>query len=132
MADDDEPEYTLYRSRPKIFRRRGDDGGLRDGRPEAPPPHGFDEGPPPRRRRRIPFPFPRRRPGRRISVWRVVRWLVTLLVAWLALSLVLFLISAQIESSKVSSAADAELGGAGYPLTSANTVLVLGSDARTS
>jgi LCP family protein required for cell wall assembly len=132
MADDEQPEYTLYRSKPKLFGRRDDDGGLRE--MQDGPPQGWDEGPPPppRRRRRLPFPFPRRRPGRRISVWRVVRWLVTLLVAWLALSLVLFLISAQIESSKVSSAADAELGGAGYPLTSANTVLVLGSDARTS
>ena len=42
----------------------------------------------------------------------------------------LFLVSAQIESSKVSSEADAELGGAGYTLTSPNTILVLGSDAR--
>ena len=31
----------------------------------------------------------------------------------------------------MSDAADTELGGAGYPLTSPNTVLVLGSDART-
>jgi len=131
MADDEKPEYTLYRSKPKLFGRRDDDGGLRDMQQEAP--QGWDEGPPPPpRRRRLPFRLPRRRPGRRISVWRVVRWLVTLLVAWLALSLVLFLISAQIESSKVSSAADTELGGAGYPLTSANTILVLGSDARTS
>ena len=53
------------------------------------------------------------------------------LVAWLLVSLVLFLVSAQIQSSKVSSAADTELGGAGYPLTSPNTILVLGSDART-
>ena len=53
------------------------------------------------------------------------------LVAWLAISLVLFLVSAQIQSSKVSDAADNELGGGGYPLTSPNTILVLGSDART-
>jgi LCP family protein required for cell wall assembly len=43
---------------------------------------------------------------------------------------VLFLVSAQIESSKVSAAASQLLGGAGYPLTSPNTILVLGSDAR--
>ena len=86
---------------------------------------------PPRRRRRLPLP--RRRPGRRrrFGFWRVLRWLVTGVVAWLAISLVLFLVSAQIQSAKVSDAADAELGGAGYPLTSPNTVLVLGSDART-
>ena len=56
---------------------------------------------------------------------------VTALVAWLRVSLVLFLVSAQIQSAKVSDAADTELGGAGYPLTSPNTILVLGSDART-
>ena len=43
----------------------------------------------------------------------------------------LFLISAQVQSAKVSDAADTELSGGGYPLTSPNTVLVLGSDART-
>jgi LCP family protein required for cell wall assembly len=130
MADDDKPNYTLYRSRPKWFRRRGDDGGLRDMQAEPAAPSGYDDGapPPPRRRRRF---FPARRPGRRISVWRVLRWLVVALVAWLAISLVLFLISAQVQSAKVSDAADNELGGAGYPLTSPNTILVLGSDART-
>ena len=72
----------------------------------------------------------KRRRRRRIGVWRVVRWLVTALVAWLLVSLVLFLVSAQIQSAKVSDAADTELSGGGYPLTSPNTILVLGSDAR--
>src|SRR5262245_11216309 len=113
--DDDEPEYNLYRSKPKLFGRKGDDGGLREMQQEAPP-QGYEDEPgwspqsPSRRRRRIPFPLPRRR-GRRISVWRVLRWLITLVVAWLAISLVLFLVSAQIESSKVSSEADQELSG---------------------
>jgi LCP family protein required for cell wall assembly len=57
---------------------------------------------------------------------------VTALAAWLLISLVLFLVSAQIQSAQVSDAADSELGGGGYPLTSPNTILVLGSDARTS
>jgi LCP family protein required for cell wall assembly len=124
MADDDKPNYTLYRSRPKWLRRRDDDGGLRDMQQPA----GYEDVPARPRRR---LPWPRRRPGRRINAWRVLRWLVTALVAWLLVSLILFLISAQIQSAKVSSGADAELGGAGYPLTSPNTVLVLGSDART-
>src|SRR5690349_3423839 len=117
MADpsDDKPQYTLYRSKPKLFRRRSDDGGLREQRPPAAAPAGYEA--PPKRRRRI-------------SVWRVARWLVIALVAWLAISLILFMVSAQIESSKTSDAADTELGGAGYPLTSPNTILVLGSDAR--
>ncbi len=123
--DPDKPEYTLYRARPKFLRRGGDDGGLRGMQEEAPP-GAYEEAPPKRRRRW----FPGRRRGRRISVWRVLRWVLTAVVAWLAISLVLFLVSAQIQSSKTSSDADAELGGAGYTLTSPNTVLVLGSDAR--
>ena len=125
--DDEEPQYTLYRAKPKIFRRRGqEDGGLREMQEDGP--RGYEETPPqpgraPKRRRRGP--------RRRISVWRVLRWLVAAVVAWLAISLVLFLVSAQVQSSKVSDAADNELGGAGYPLTSPNTILVLGSDART-
>ncbi len=133
MADpEDKPPYKVYRSKPKLFGRRDDDGGLASMQREEAPPHGWEDEPgPPRRRRRLPLP--RRRPGRRrrFGFWRVLRWLVTGVVAWLAISLVLFLVSAQIQSSSVSDAADNELGGAGYPLTSPNTVLVLGSDART-
>ena len=121
--DDDEPQYTLYRARPRIFRRRGrEDGGLRE--MQQAPPRGYEPTPP------QPGRAPKRRRPR-ISVWRVVRWLVAGLVAWLAISLVLFLVSAQVQSAKVSDAADNELGGAGYPLSAPNTVLVLGSDART-
>jgi LCP family protein required for cell wall assembly len=114
MADhDDEPQYTLYRSRPKLPWRRESEGldGLRE------PGEKRDEPRPPKRRRRI-------------TVGRVVKYLALALGVWLLLSLVLFLVSAQIESSKVSSAAEAKLSGGGYPLTSANTILVLGSDAR--
>ena len=126
--DDDKPPYTLYRAKPSFLRRRrSDDGGLRDMQGERPP-SGFEEAPPRPKRRRI---FPGRRRRRGISPFRVLRWLITALVAWLALSLVLFLVSAQIQSAQVSDAADAELGGGGYPLTSPNTILVLGSDART-
>ena len=133
MADpEDKPPYKVYRSKPKLFGRRDDDGGLASMQREQAPPSGWEDEPgPPRRRRRLPFP--RRRPGRRrrFGFWRVLRWLVAGVVAWLAISLVLFLVSAQIQSASVSDAAGAELGGAGYPLTSPNTVLVLGSDART-
>jgi LCP family protein required for cell wall assembly len=121
MADPrepDKPQYTLYRAKPKFLRRRSDDGGLRDMQQEQPP-AGYETAP----------ARPRRR--RKIGVWRIVRWLVVALVAWVLVSLILFLVSAQIESSKVSSAADNELSGGGYPLTTPNTILVLGSDART-
>jgi LCP family protein required for cell wall assembly len=103
------PEYTKYRSSPRLFRRGGD--ALSPALEPLP-------GEQPRRR------FPRPTPG------RVVRWLVLALVGWILLSVVLFLVSAQIEQGKVSDEADAQLGGAGYPLTSPNTILVLGSDQR--
>src|SRR4051812_17016110 len=105
--DDDPPRYTLYRARPKWLSR---ERGLRE--PERAP-DGYEK--PPRRRKRI-------------TVWRVVRWLAAALAAWLLISLVLFLVSAQVESAKVSDAAKAQLGGAGFILTSPNTILVLGSD----
>jgi LCP family protein required for cell wall assembly len=123
MADhEDEPQYTLYRSRPRLPWRRDDEGmdGLREpGEPRE------DE--PPKRRRRL---WPARRPGRRITVGRVLRYLALAVGAWLLISLVLFLVSAQIQSGKLSDAVDSKLSGGGYPLTSPNTILVLGSDAR--
>jgi LCP family protein required for cell wall assembly len=61
----------------------------------------------------------------------VIAYLAMAVGAWLLVSLLAFLISAQIQSSNVSDAADAKLSGGGYPLTSPNTILVLGSDART-
>jgi LCP family protein required for cell wall assembly len=118
MADES-PQYTKYRSRPRLPWERDDDIGA--GEPRE------------RKRRRWPF---RRREGeprrrRRLTVGRVLGYLALGVVAWLLVSLAAFLISAQIQSSNVSDAADAKLSGGGYPLTSPNTILVLGSDART-
>ena len=62
---------------------------------------------------------------------RVVRWLLLAAVGWIALSIVVFLVSAQIQQGKVSDA-NRLLGGAGYPLWSPTNVLVLGSDVRNS
>jgi LCP family protein required for cell wall assembly len=124
MADhrpDDPPQYKKYRSRPRLPWER--DESLGEPRDDAPP-----------RKRRI-WPFRRRErvPGRRrkLTVGRVAGYLALAIGAWLLVSLVLFLVSAQIQSAKISDAADAKLSGGGYPLTSPNTILVLGSDART-
>jgi LCP family protein required for cell wall assembly len=121
---DNEPQYTLYRSRPKLPWRKETEG--LDGLREAP-----EEEPRPQRR---PWPFRRRerRPGRRrLTPGRVLAYLAMAVGAWLLVSLVIFLVSAQVESAKVSDAAEAQLSGGGFPLTSPNTILVLGSDART-
>jgi LCP family protein required for cell wall assembly len=123
MADDrhDSPQYTKYRSRPRMPWERDDD--LSSGEPREPKPG----------RRRWPFRRRTREPRRRrrLTVGRVIAYLAMAVAAWLLVSLVVFLISAQIQSAKVSDEADARLSGGGFPLTTPNTILVLGSDART-
>lgn len=106
------PQYRVYRSRKPLLSRGGGDelAQLRqdDGR--------------------------RREPGRKLrrpTVGRVVRWLALAALGWIVLSVLAFLISAQIQQGRISDAANASLGGAGYPLWSPNNILVLGSDQRT-
>ena len=53
------------------------------------------------------------------------------LIAWVAFSGVVFVISAQLAPG-IPSQAKAALSSSGWPLTSANTILVLGSDQRTA
>ena len=128
MADEDDRPYTTYKARPRFLQGRDDDGlDPRDGeRPEYEV-HG--------RRRR--FRLPGRGGGggrgggvRKLSLGRIVRYLAFAAVAWVLLSAILFLVSSQIQESKISEAAEQRLSGGGYTLTSPNTVLVLGSDAR--
>ena len=52
-------------------------------------------------------------------------------VGWVLVSLLLFLVSAQVQRQKVNDAAGSTLSDSGFPLTSPNNILVLGSDART-
>ena len=51
-------------------------------------------------------------------------------VAWLLLSLVLFLVSAQVEQSKLPASAKAALSSGPNMLTSTSTVLIVGTDQR--
>ena len=119
---DDPPQYTKYRSRPRLPWRRDDDVLRGEPRDDEPP-------------KRPRGPFRRRRDGdrprRKLTVGRVLGYLAMAVGAWLLLSLVIFLVSAQIQSEKISDAAEARLSGGGFPLTTPNTILVLGSDART-
>jgi LCP family protein required for cell wall assembly len=55
---------------------------------------------------------------------------LTAIVGWIAISALVFLVSAQVQQGKVSDA-NHLLGGAGYPAAAANNILVLGSDVRT-
>ena len=104
------PEYKLYRTRPRLLGRRGDDGSVLDD---------FRETPPGEKRRKP------------ITVGRVVKWIVLALVAWVGLSVVLFLISAQVNQDQVSAQAQRELSNGGVGILSAQTTLILGSDQRT-
>jgi LCP family protein required for cell wall assembly len=134
MADDrddvsrrgERPAYTLYRSRPRGLRERlgGDDAGLGELRPGDPRERRPPGGP---RRRLLPRPRPRRGP---LTPGRVLKWVALAIAGWLLLSLALFLLSAQIEQGKVSGEAKAALRSAGPMPFSANTILILGSDAR--
>lgn len=118
----DRPEYKVYRSRrsPLDKLRRSDDlEGFKDrSRPKEP------------RRREPRPPKTPRTPGTRkpITPRRVVKWVAVAIAAWLALSFVLFMVSAQLEGG-VSDDAKEALSGNGNFLTGA-TVLVLGSDER--
>ncbi len=117
MPDDRErPKYTLYRSRRRVFEnlRRGPEpefrgvGGLRE-----------------ERKKRLGQRF--RQPW---NAGRVLKYLGVALAAWLGLSLVLFLISAQIEQGKVPDSANKALDPAGPMPFVPNNILVIGSDAR--
>ncbi|MGI8801141.1 MAG: LCP family protein [Solirubrobacteraceae bacterium] len=74
-----------------------------------------------------PRPPRTRRP---ITFWRVVRWLAAAVAVWLLLSVILFVISVS-AAPGISGPARAALDGGSWPLTGANTILVLGSDQRT-
>jgi LCP family protein required for cell wall assembly len=68
---------------------------------------------------------------RRGWTWRrVLKYVVLAFVAWVALSFVLFMISAQDRAGNLPAGAEAALSSGGPILTSANTVLIVGLDNR--
>jgi LCP family protein required for cell wall assembly len=66
----------------------------------------------------------------RLTPKRVLLGLLAIVLGWLALSLVLFLVSAHFERTEPPSEVASVLKPAGFPLTSPNNILVLGSDRR--
>ena len=118
MAGPDRPQYTKYRSRPSLLGRlkRGGEPELGSPRPPAPG---------------QPAPgAPARRTRRPVTGRRVLKWVAVALAAWLGVSLLLFLLSAQIEQGKVADATENALDPGPFPLTGASNILVLGSDTR--
>jgi LCP family protein required for cell wall assembly len=115
------PEYNVYRSRKGLFSRlKGADlSGLRD-RARLPSWR--------RRKRGEPgLPPPQRG---RVTPRRIVKWLALAALGWILLSLLAFGVSAQIQSFKLSGEAGKALHGNPFLLPSAQTILVLGTDAR--
>jgi LCP family protein required for cell wall assembly len=106
---DQPPQYTRYRARPRLL-------GPRDGEEHVEPE---------RARRR-----PTAASLKGITAKRVVLALLAFVVGWLVLSLLLFLISSHFERTSLPSNVVGVLDPAGNPLTSANNILVLGSDRR--
>jgi LCP family protein required for cell wall assembly len=118
---DDTPNYTRYRAGRRLPGRREDEA--------------WEES--------LALPSPRhpRKPGRgggsadrgwreRVTPRRVLLGLLGIVLGWLLFSLVLFLVSAHFERTPPPSEVASVLRPAGFPLTSANNILVLGSDRR--
>jgi LCP family protein required for cell wall assembly len=79
----------------------------------------------------------KRRPGdrgtgtdRRITPKRVILGVLVAIVGWVALSFLLFVISAQTRAGNLPAGAQSQLTSGGPMLTSANNILVLGLDTR--
>jgi LCP family protein required for cell wall assembly len=109
------PDYKVYRSRKRPLQRlfSGTDLNALKRRLS---------------RARNEEPSPSRERGR-ITPGRVLKWVALAILGWILLSLVLFLISAQMQDG-VSPQAERALSDDGNLLTG-STILVLGSDART-
>jgi LCP family protein required for cell wall assembly len=121
-SDLEERPYKIYRAGPrglKALLRGEEDMGLG---PERPGRGGGRGG----GRRRLGTGWFRGR----VTPRRVIVWLLGAIVAWLLLSLVLFLISAQIQTSGLPASAGSALTPGGNMLTSTDTVLILGTDQR--
>jgi LCP family protein required for cell wall assembly len=118
---DSQPEYKVYRSRRGLFSRLkgGNLSGLRD-RARLPSW---------RRRKRDEPGLPPPERGR-VNPRRVLKWVGLAALAWILISFIAFGVSAQIQSFKLSGEAGKTLHGNPFLLPSAQTILVLGTDAR--
>jgi LCP family protein required for cell wall assembly len=128
MANDGEqrppgpPDYKVYRARRGLFSRfrKPDLSGLRERDWKAPKLPGRPGG---RGRERGPRP---ERPWLRTGL----KWIGIAAGAWVFLSFLAFAVSAQLQSFKLSGEAKSTLHGDPLLLPSAQTILVLGTDAR--
>ena len=115
----EERPYKVYRAGPRGLKSflRGEEES------ELPGPSGPGRG--------------RREPGRKRRLFRgpwswrrVLKYVVVAILSWLLLSLVLFLISAQIETGNLPSSASDALSSGPNMLFGADNILILGTDQR--
>jgi LCP family protein required for cell wall assembly len=123
MANDSEqqppgpPEYKVYRSRKGLLSRlRAPElSGLRELR---------------KRSSKRPERDERPKPPRRWTGKRVLKWVGIAAAAWIGLSFLAFAVSAQLQAFKLSGDAKSALHGNPLLLPTAQTILVIGTDAR--
>jgi LCP family protein required for cell wall assembly len=116
------PDYKVYRSRKGLFSRlrSADLAGLRERAKLPGKRSGKDREP------RDGSPI---RPSR-TALKRVLKWVGIAALGWILLSFLAFAVSAQLQSFKLSGEAKEALHGNPLLLPSAQTILVLGTDAR--
>jgi LCP family protein required for cell wall assembly len=116
---DDKPQYTRYRAGRRVLPRPAENGDRELGADSLlGSTRSFDPA----------APRPPRWP--RITPKRLALGLLALIAGWLTLSLVLFLLSSHFMRTAPPADVARVLEPAGFPLTSANNILVLGSDKR--
>jgi LCP family protein required for cell wall assembly len=136
-SDREQRPYTTYRSTPRGLRER-----LRDPQDSVEEEARRGAGRPSseaRARDREPGVSPDASPRRRwwrggrrrgITPWRVVRWVLAVIVGWVLLSVVLFFVSAERRTGSLPAGAKSQLAGGSTMLFSPETVLILGLDNR--
>lgn len=128
MPDDGEqrpegsPDYKVYRSRRGLSGRlkTPDLSGLKGRAKLSGKRSGGDQSPGRERRPRPP----------RRGAKRALKWIGIAVLGWILLSFLAFAVSAQLQSFKLSGEARDALHGNPFLLPSAQTILVLGTDAR--
>jgi LCP family protein required for cell wall assembly len=120
------PEYNVYRSRKGLLSRlrSADLSALRERAklPSRKRERRPDDGEEPGR--------PRRPRPPRTWLRKTLKWVGIAALGWILLSFLAFAVSAQLQSFKLSSEAKDALHGNPFLLPSAQTILVLGTDAR--
>jgi LCP family protein required for cell wall assembly len=116
------PDYKVYRSRRSLRSRlrTPDLSGLRERAKRSSKRSGKDKGP----------GLDRFAPKRRWTGKRVAKWVGLAALGWIVLSFLAFAVSAQLQAFKLSGDAGSALHGNPFLLPSAQTILVIGTDAR--